>query len=294
MVGVGTAGAAMVGKIAVVTDSTSYLPDGLADMLGITVVPLHVVVGGVVEAEGPEVSPLEVARTLYEQQGSVRTSRSAPPELVAAYRRRLADGAAGVVSVHISAALSGTWESARLAAQECGGSSVVRVVDSRTTAMGLGFAVIGAAETAQAGGSLDEVYAVAVGLAARATCLFYVDTLEYLRRGGRIGAAQALLGTALSVKPILTVSDGAIVLAEKVRTASRGMARLTTLAAQAAGESTVDLAVHHLAAPQRAAALAERLCEAVPKVRRFYHSEIGAVVGAHTGPGLLGVVVSPH
>jgi DegV family protein with EDD domain len=288
------AGAGRAGRVAVVTDSTSYLPDGLAGELGITVVPLHVVVGGVSGAEGVEVTPSDVARALSEHGGTVRTSRSAPPELVAAYRSCLAGGSTGVVSVHISAELSGTWESARLAAEECGGPSVVRVVDSRSTAMGLGFAAIGAAEAARDGRSLDEVHATAVAVAARTTCLFCVDTLEHLRRGGRVGTAQALLGTALSVKPILTVSDGRIVLAEKVRTASRGMARLAALAAQAAGESTVDLAVHHVAAAERAAALAEQLGAVVPKVRHLYRSEVGAAVAAHTGPGLLGVVVCPQ
>ncbi|HZB51928.1 MAG TPA: DegV family protein, partial [Mycobacteriales bacterium] len=121
--------------------------------------------------------------------------------------------------------------------------------------------------------------------------LFYVDTLEHLRRGGRIGAAQALLGTALSVKPILHVREGRIVPLEKVRTASKGMSRLEALAVAAAGDGPVDIAVHHLAAPQRARALTERLRVRLPGLRQLVESEIGAVVGAHVGPGLLGVVV---
>jgi len=283
----------MAGRIAVVTDSTSYLPAGLADGLGVTVVPLHVLVGAASGVEGVDVAPADVARALAERRGVVRTSRVAPEELVAAYRSAVDGGAAGVVSVHISSVLSGTWESAMLAARECGGSAVVRVVDSRSTAMGLGFAVIAAAEAARAGASLDEVYDAAERMAATTTSLFYVDTLEHLRRGGRIGTAQALLGTALSVKPILTVGTGSIVLKEKVRTASRGMARLEALTVEAAGGSAVDIAVHHLAAPERAAALADRLRAALPGLRRCYSSEVGAAVAAHTGPGLLGVVVAP-
>jgi DegV family protein with EDD domain len=281
----------MAGRIAVVTDSTAYLPAGLADELGVTVVPLHVIVNGVSGVEGSEVSPSDVARALSDRRGTVQTSRALPGDFAAAFTSTVDGGAAGVVAVLMSGALSGTYESARLAAVECGGESVVRVVDSQTAAMGLGFAVIAAAECARDGGTLDEVYDAAVRTAARTSTLFYVDTLDHLRRGGRIGAAQALLGTALSVKPILTVTDGAIVLKEKVRTASRAMARLEALAVESAGESTVDVAVHHLAAGPRAAGLAGRLRDQMPGLRRLYTSEIGAAVGAHVGPGLVGVVV---
>jgi DegV family protein with EDD domain len=282
----------MAGRIAVVTDSTAYLPEGLAASLDVAVVPLHVIVNGVPEVEGVDAWPGDVAEALSTRRGSVQTSRAAPGDFAATFSSTLDGGATGVVAVLMSSALSGTYESALLAAGQCGGESVVRVVDSRSTAMGLGFAVIAAAEAARDGGSLAEVYTTAVRTAERTVTLFYVDTLEHLRRGGRIGTAQALLGTALSVKPILTVADGAIVLKEKVRTASRAMARLEALAAAAAGTSTVDIAVHHQAAEAKAAALAGRLKEQVPGLRRLYTSEVGAAVGAHVGPGLLGVVVA--
>jgi DegV family protein with EDD domain len=158
--------------------------------------------------------------------------------------------------------------------------------------MGLGFAVIAAAEAALEGGSLNEVYDAAAQTVARTTTLFYVDTLEHLRRGGRVGAAQALLGTALSVKPILTVAEGSIVLKEKVRTSSRALARLEALAAEAADEYPVDIAIHHLAAEGRAEALAARLKDRLPLLNRLYVSELGATIGAHVGPGVLGVVVA--
>jgi DegV family protein with EDD domain len=279
----------MGGRVTVVTDSTAYLPAGLAAGLGVTTVPLQVVLGGVAGAEGDEVTPADVAAALA-RWTPVSTSRPPPTEFAAAYRAALADGAAGVVSIHLSGELSGTWDSARLAAQELG-TEAIRVVDSRSAAMGLGFAVIAAAEAARDGGSLPEVYAAAVRSVEHTTTLFYVDTLEHLRRGGRIGAAQALLGTALSVKPILHVADGRIVPLEKVRTASKGVARLEALAAEAAGDSQVDVAVHHLAAAERAATLSDRLRSRLPRLRELYLSEVGAVVGAHVGPGLLGVVV---
>jgi len=274
----------------VVTDSTAYLPDGLAERLGITVVPLRVVLGGVSGAEGSDVTPADVASALA-RWVPVSTSRPSPADFLAAYRAVLGSGASAVVSLHLSSELSGTWDSARLAAAECGGEEVIRVVDSRTTAMGLGFAVLAAAEAVRDGAGLAEAYAAAMRSVERTTTLFYVDTLEHLRRGGRIGAAQALLGTALSVKPILHVADGRIVPLEKVRTASKGVARLEALAAQAAEDDPVDVAVHHLATPDRAATLTDRLRARLAKLREVYTSEVGAVVGAHAGPGMLGVVV---
>ncbi len=282
----------MGGRVVVVTDSTAYLPDGLADELSVRVVPLQVVLGGRSGAEGSEVTPAQVASALAAWV-PVSTSRPTPAEFAAVYREALAAGASGVVSLHLSRELSGTWDSARLAAAEVGAESV-RVVDSRSAAMGLGFAVLAAAQAAAAGGGPEEVYAAAVGTAERTTTLFYVDTLEHLRRGGRIGAAQALLGTALSVKPILHVREGRIVPLEKVRTVSKGIARLEALAVAAADGGPADVAVHHLAAAQRAALLAERLRTRLPQVGQFYASEVGAVVGAHVGPGVLGVVVVRH
>jgi DegV family protein with EDD domain len=282
----------MGGRVVVVTDSTAYLPDGLADELSVRVVPLQVVLGGRSGAEGSEVTPAQVAAALAAWV-PVSTSRPTPADFAAVYREALEGGAAGVVSLHLSRELSGTWDSARLAAAEVGAESI-QVVDSRSAAMGLGFAVLAAAEAAAGGASPPEVYAAAVSTAERTTTLFYVDTLEHLRRGGRIGAAQALLGTALSVKPILHVRDGRIVPLEKVRTVSKGIARLEALAVSAAGDGPADVAVHHLAAAERAALLAERLRTRLPQVRQFYASEVGAVVGAHVGPGVLGVVVVRH
>lgn len=235
-------------------------------------------------------TPGEVALALHERRISVTTSRPTPAELAAAYR---ATGASEVVSVHLSASLSGTWEAAVVAAREVAGEGIaVRVVDSRSLAMGLGFAAVAAARAAASGATAAEVEDVAVAVAARTSLFLVVDTLEHLRRGGRIGAASALVGTALAVKPVLGLRDGTIVPLEKVRTSSRALARLTALAVEAAGGEPVDVAVHHLEALPRAQALAASLTEALPALRSMHVLEVGAVVGAHVGPGLLGVVVS--
>lgn len=280
----------MSSPVAVVTDSTAYLPPGVGAQLGVGEVPLHVVLGGRTGTETVEISPAEVAEALSERRVSVSTSRPTPAEFVAAYRR--ADSPC-VVSIHLSAALSGTVEAAQLAAREVAADGVeVRVVDSRSLAMGLGFAVIAASRAAAEGADIDEVEKRARDTAAATDTLFYVDTLEHLRRGGRIGAAAALVGTALAVKPLLHVDDGRIAPLEKVRTASKALARLEQLAVERAGDGDVDLAVQHLAAEQKATALAERLRARLPRLGDLHLSEVGAVVGAHVGPGFLGVVVS--
>ncbi|BCB79380.1 DegV family protein [Phytohabitans flavus] len=273
-------------SVAVVTDSTAYLPAGH----GITVVPLTVVINGVEGREGLDATSAEVARALSARRVAVTTSRPSPEVFVSTYRRLLDAGATGVVSVHLSAELSGTFESATLAAAQVG--ERLAVVDAQSTGMGLGFPALAAAAAAAEGADLDGVRGAAADAIDRTTTLLYVDTLEFLRRGGRIGAASALLGTALSVKPILLVSKGAIVVRDKVRTPSRGVARLVELAVETTAESDVDIAVHHLGAAERAAALAGALGERLgERLHERYITEVGAVVAAHVGPGLFGVVV---
>jgi DegV family protein with EDD domain len=278
-----------VDRVAIVTDSTAHLPEGFADRHAVRVVPLRVLVDGRAVLDGVDIGPEELAAA-FANRLTVSTSRANPDEFIPVYRQLLDGGASGVVSVHLSRELSGTWDSARLAASEVDAGRV-RVVDSRTTVMGLGFAVLRAAAAAAGGASVGEVEEVALSAAAGTRTFFMLETLEYLRRGGRIGAGAALLGTALAVKPLLYVDNGRIVPLEKVRTTGRAMARLVDVAVAAAGDNAVQLAVHHLAAPDRAAELANRLDERLPRSPGCVVSEVGAVIGAHTGPGMLGVVV---
>jgi fatty acid kinase fatty acid binding subunit len=278
--------------VAVVTDSTAYLPDEAVQRFGIEVVPLYVVLAGRSGEEGRDIGPADVARTLSVRGSHVSTSRPTPGDFVTAYRRCLDAGAEQIVSVHLSAELSGTWDAARLAAAQVG-EHVVRVVDSRSVAMGTGFAVLAAARAAAAGAGVDAVVEVARRTAADSRMFFVVDTLEHLRRGGRIGPAAALLGSALAVKPLLHVRDGEVVPLEKVRTFTRALSRLVQRAVEAAGTGPVAVAVHHLAAAERAERLARELRERLPGLTELYVSEIGAAIGAHVGPGSVGVVVSP-
>jgi len=277
--------------VAIVTDSTAYLPPRTMERHGITAVPLTVVLGDQALEEGTEISARSLAQALQKRR-SVTTSRPSPEVFAATYRKVAETGVTGIVSLHLSSEFSGTYDAAVLAAREA--PVPVRVVDTGMVGMALGFCALAAAESAEAGGTIDEAVMAAEKRAAGTATYFYVDTLDYLRRGGRIGAAQALLGSALAVKPLLQLDGGRIELLEKVRTASRAIARLEEIVADRAGTAQVDIAVQHLAAPDRASALADRLRVRVPGLVDLHVSEVGAVIGAHTGPGLLGAVVSPR
>lgn len=277
--------------VAIVTDSTAYLSEQAMRRHGITAVPLTVVLGDRALEEGTEISARSLAQALQKRR-PVTTSRPSPDLFAATYRAAAEAGARAVVSLHLSSEISGTYDAAVLAAREA--PVPVRVVDTGMVAMALGFCALAAAEAAERGGDADEAVAAAEKRARGTSAYFYVDTLDYLRTGGRIGAAQALLGSALAVKPLLQLDGGRIELLEKVRTASKAIARLQEIAVERAGDEEVDIAVHHLAAAERAAALAQQLSERVPKLGELHVGEVGAVIGAHTGPGLLGVVVSPR
>ena len=216
-------------RVGVVTDSTGYLDPAAASDAGLEVVPLDVVVGGVPHPE-TEVGADELAAALR-RWTPVTTSRPSPASLLAAYRRLAEAGAEEVVSVHLSGQMSGTCAGARLAARNA--PVPVHVVDSGLLAMGLGYTALAAAHAADAGLDGEAVAAAALDHAARVAVFFYVDTLEHLRRGGRIGAAQALLGSALAVKPLLHLRDGAVEPLERVRTSAKALARMADLAVAA-------------------------------------------------------------
>ncbi len=257
-------------------------------------VPLQVVIGASSYDEGVPngATPDLVARSLREWV-PVSTSRPTPAAMLEAYERAAADGATEIVSVHLSSEMSGTYESAQVAAREA--PVPVVPVDSRQVGMSVGFAVLAAADALDDGADAAGAARAAKARSEATTSLFYVDTLEYLRRGGRMGAAAALLGSALSVKPILRIDKGRVGPFERVRTSARALARLEELAVEAAGDAQVDVAVAHLASPDRAeqlaAKLAERLADGL-REREVFLGELGAVLGAHVGPGMVAVSIS--
>ena len=282
-------------RVAVVTDSTASLPPEVAAEHGIHVVPLQVVIGAKVLDEGPDGATPEVVAQALRDFVPVSTSRPAPTLFADLYRRLAEEGAEEVVSVHLSGEMSGTLESAQLASLDA--EVPVRVVDSGQVGIATGYAALTAVDVLAAGGSAEEAAEAARARGVGSTSLFYVDTLEYLRRGGRIGAAAAILGSALSVKPLLEIAEGRVAPRERVRTASRALARLAELAVEAAGEVPVDVCVSHLANAERAAELTAQLGERLAgqlEGREVMCGELGAVLGAHVGPGMVAVCVSPR
>jgi len=281
--------------VAIVTDSTASLPPEVAVEHGIVVVPLQVVIGATVYDEGADGATPDLVAAALKEWKPVSTSRPGPAALLEVYEKAASAGATAIVSVHLSGDMSGTFESAQLAARDA--SIPVIPVDTRQVGVATGYAALAAADVVEAGGTAEEAASAARDRAAASSSLFYVDTLEYLRRGGRIGAAAALLGGALAVKPLLQIEDGKVASLERVRTSARALARLEELAVQAAGEASVDVCVAHLASPDRAGQLTEKLAsrlEANLDGRDVWCGELGAVLGAHVGPGMIAVCVAPR
>lgn len=279
--------------VRVITDSTSYMPADWPDRYGILVVPVQVIVAGQPYDETDADQAERVARALHNFE-DVTTSRPAPDRFARAISVAAADGATHVVIVTLSAEMSATYDSALIAAREA--SIPVTVVDSRSIAMGLGLAARAAAMAAQRGEGPEVVAHVAEHVARACSIVFYVDTLEYLRRGGRIGNTRAVVGQALQVKPLLGVQDGQVVERDRVRTTAKAMQRMVELAQQAAqGLDHPCIVVQHLDAAQRAQDLVVTLRTAFDQSEALEIIEcpVGGVVGAHVGPGMVAIVVGP-
>ncbi|MDG3013260.1 DegV family protein [Speluncibacter jeojiensis] len=273
--------------VIVVTDSNAHVPSALVAELGIQVVPLHMLLDDTDLREGIDQVPDEIAKTSV-----VTTAGASPGELKQSYFDALkASGGDGVLAVHISRQLSGTWDAGRQAALEF--ESRVRIVDSGSAGMGTGFPVLAAARAAAAGADLDEVFRIANDTVERSNSLLYVDRLENLRRGGRIGAAAAFLGTALSMRPILQMVNGKLLLREKTRTASKAMTKLVELVVEGVGGGPAAVAVQHWQASERATELGDQLRERIPEITEMHMGEYGPVLGAHLGPGAVGVTIVP-
>lgn len=282
-------------RVAVVTDSTSCLDATDAAAWGVDVVPLDVAADGSRFRDGVDLTGDGLAALLASGQ-RITTSQPPPAAFAAAYEAAAARGAVEVVSVHLSGELSGTVRAAGLAAQLA--PLPVHVVDSRSAGLGLGFAALAAAEAARvdAWGGLPDgatVAAVAEHVGRSTAAWFVVDSLDHLRRGGRLSAAAAAFGTVLGLRPVLALRDGRIEVAERVRTRRAARDRLHELVVAEAGRRGpgVRLAVQHLGRPEVAAELAERL-RASTGADEVLVREVGAVLGGHLGVGALAVMLT--
>ena len=273
-------------RIAVVTDSSASLPARLARDLGVKVVPIVLALNGQVLRDGIDITPGELYGLLRHSNHIPTTSAPSIGDFLRVYASA-AETASGIVSIHMSSRLSATLDSAAAASQLVDDVQI-RVLDCQTAAMGQGFVVMEAARAAAEGADLETVVARARAVASRIQLLASIDTLEYLHRGGRIGGAAALVGTVLQIKPILYLADGHVDVFAKPRTRSKAIrVMLEQLARQADGRR-LHVAILHAAAPDDAEALRQRIAEDYDPVE-LYVTEMTPVIGAHTGPGLLGM-----
>ena len=284
-----------MGRVAVVTDSTSYLPPELIERDEIGVVPLYIVFGG--DRTVPETEITDYPAFFDELRSAEKlptTSQPSVGDFVAAYEPLLDDGHE-IVSIHISGGVSGTCEAARQAKEQLErqrrDGQRIRVVDSTSAAAGLGFMVLTAAKAATEGLAAVDVAARTLDMRNELKLWFAVDTLEFLKRGGRIGAASAWIGSTLKVKPILTI-ENEMVPVERVRTSSRAFERLVDYARQRNESGAGAWSAQHINAPDQCAKLVER-CTKVFGRGPTIMSELGPVISAHTGPGLLGLGAIP-
>ncbi|MDA8309240.1 MAG: DegV family protein [Actinomycetota bacterium] len=271
--------------IRVVTDSACDLSEELADRYGIEIVPLTIRFGDEELLDRRDLSPREFWRRCKASPSLPETAAPPPGAFSAAYERAAADGADGVVCLTLSAGVSATYQAALAGAEPLEGELAVVVVDTRSLTMGQGLMCIAAAELAASGAPLDQVVALAHDLVGRTRVLGVVDTLDHLQRGGRIGGAAALVGSLLSIKPVIEVRDGVVEQESRQRTRGRALDYLVT---KVAADGPLDrLAVSDGAAPD-IDAVVERL-RAVQVAHELVVTDLGPVVGTHSGPGAIGV-----
>jgi len=273
--------------VKIVTDSTADLPPQLVKELGISVVPVYVRFGEEVYLDRVDMSEDEFYQRLEKTTVHPSTVQPGPQDFLEVYRK-LSKDADSIVAIHISAKLSGTYNSAMMAKDMLDTKCPVAVVDSQTVTMGLGLLVIVAANMANAGESADKIVKEVKKAIPKIHLVCLLDTLEYLQKGGRIGKAKALLGSILNVKPMITIKDGEVVPAGQVRIRAKGIDKLFEFGQSA--KKIQDLAVVHSTTPDEAQSLAERLGSTFDR-EKIKITRVGPALGVHTGPGALIVAV---
>jgi DegV family protein with EDD domain len=276
-------------QVTVVTDSTAALPADVVEHHRIRVVPLQIRIGSYQTDESH--ADRDGLAAALRSGIPVTTAPPPPAEFLRVYDELVMSGRREVVSLHISARLSATAAHAREASGRV--AAPVYVLDSLTSGMSLGFLVVAAAEAAADGASAAEISRFVEARRQEFRQLIYVDTLEYLRRGGRIGKASSLLGTALALKPVLTLSNGEIQPVARVAGTSRALGRLVHEGVKVAREAPVDAAVEYFGEPGTAVAVANELRERIPRLRRLVVTRNSTVIAAHLGPDSVGVAIAP-
>jgi DegV family protein with EDD domain len=278
-----------MGKVAIVTDSTAFLEPGAAQELDITVVPLNVHIGDETLRDGIDITPEAFFQRL-EQGGPI--PRTSPPSVQTFERvyANLHTRTDQILSIHLSGRLSQTLNHAQRGAESLLGRCKIIVVDSLTTSLGLGILAKAAARAAQEGANLDEIVRLVRGMIPHIYIVFYVDEMDYLERGRRIGRAQAILGTMLNIKPLLFVEDGEIIPLEKVRTHEKAVEKLFEFVAEFSELEQAAIAQRHATPTEETKMLLERLEQLFPDIE-FPIIQYGPVLASHIGPSAMGVVV---
>jgi DegV family protein with EDD domain len=276
-------------KVAIVTDSTAFLEPGAAQELDITVVPLNVHIGDEMLRDGIDITPEAFFQRL-EQGGSI--PRTSPPSVQTFERvyANLHTRTDQILSIHISGRLSQTLNHAQRGAESLLGRCKIVVVDSLTTSLGLGILAKAAAQAAQEGANLDEIVRLVRGMIPHIYIVFYVDEMDYLERGRRIGRAQAVLGTMLNIKPLLFVEDGEIIPLEKVRTHEKAVEKLFEFVAEFSELEQAAIVQRHPTPTEETKMLLERLEQLFPGME-FPIIQYGPVLASHIGPSAMGVIV---
>ena len=277
-------------RVAVVIDSTAYIPEVMLKEKDIHIVPLNVIFGDEIFLDGVDMIPQTFYSRLSSSKIMPSTSQPSPDAFKLKYRELLDQGFQ-IISMHISSNLSGTVNSAMQAKNEVGNGDI-EVIDSKLTSMALGFPVLAVAQAAREGATLKECKSIAEECVLKSGAVFAVNTLEFLHRGGRIGGAAAFMGTALNLKPVLHLDDGKIEALEKVRTMTKAMDRLVQVLGNKIGHSgSLHLAAIHSNVPEEAQKLLfkARNSFSVDQVQDAVVADISPVIGTHTGPGTVGL-----
>ncbi len=276
-------------KVAIITDSTAYIPDDLTQKHNVTVLPLEVIWGEETFKDGIDIMPKEFYSRLQTAKIMPSTSQVTIPYMQDAFEKLVAEDYE-VLGMFISSKLSGTINSAEQGkAAMKSGQELVHIFDSETTAMALGFQALTAARAAQDGASLADCLALAEKARANTGVYFAVDTLEFLHRGGRIGGAKRLIGSAMKVKPVLSVQDGAVASIESVRTKRKAHARVLDIIREEIGDRTpISIATLQANAEEDARALVAMAQEDL-EIKEVVHSQVSPVIGTHVGPGTVGL-----
>lgn len=280
-------------SVVLVTDSTADIPLEIREKLGISMVPLKVNFGDQTYLDNITLQPAQFYEKLASFNGLATTSQPSPADFYEVYKK-LTDEGHAVISIQLCGAMSGTYQSATIAKSMLDEDADVTVIDSRSASYGYGTLVVTAAEMAQAGASKEEIIAEVLRLRREMRLYFLVDTLEYLQKGGRIGKASAVLGALLNIKPILSLSDDGIVFPiDKARGQKRAMARIAEMLTADFKENPVNLTIGITPGYVTGVKEISELLRNQLNVIRYQETEVGPVVGAHAGPGTIGLFVTP-